>query len=182
MERRAVIVLALAWASLDPTTGLGAARHPQEPATFLADAFGGSAPAAGVMALDAAQRRAASDILGHPPDTARVRYWCRDTRCAFVLDEIAHAYPITAGIVVDAGRIERARVLVYRESRGAEVTRASFLVQLEGRALTATRTLDAPIDGITGATQSVAAMTRIARLALYLADQLAHAQEPGDGR
>lgn len=121
--------------------------------------------------FDPARRAAASAILGHPPATARVRAWREAARCAVVLDEVPHSFPITAGFVVDGGRIERAQVLVYRETRGGAVQRAEWLAGLEGRALTAERELDAPLDGITGATLSVAAMARMARLALYLCDE-----------
>jgi len=84
-----------------------------------------------------------------------------------VLEEIGKEEPITAGFVVEGGRIKQARVLVYRESRGGEIRYPVFLKQYDGAALTADHYLDRSIDGISGATLSVRAMERMARLALY---------------
>lgn len=147
----------------------------------MAAAFDGAPPAPTLVWYDGARRTAASAILGHPPATARVRVWRAGARSAVVLDEVPHSFPITAGFVVADGRIEQARVLVYRESRGGAVQRAAWLAQFAGRGLGPDLALDGPVDGITGATLSVAAMTRMARLALYLADEAARlaAADPG---
>ena len=149
-------------------TGMRAAT-PSPAETFIAAAFDGAPPAPTVLWYDPPRRAIASAILGHAPTTARIRVWRSGTRTALVLDEIAHTQPITAGFVVGAGRIEQARVLIYRESRGGTVQRAEWLAQLIGRGLDAEHRLDGEVDGLTGATLSVAAMTRMARLALYLA-------------
>ncbi len=69
--------------------------------------------------------------------------------------------------MVSQGRIEHVRVLAYRESRGQEVRDSSFLKQFAGASLTNRDRLDRGIDGISGATLSVHAMERMARLALY---------------
>ncbi len=76
------------------------------------------------------------------------------------------------GVVVNGGRLERLRVLVFRESRGGEVHRAAFVRQYQQAALDEKSRLDRNIDGITGATMSVSAVNRQARLALLL-DRLA---------
>ena len=72
------------------------------------------------------------------------------------------------GIVVDDGRIERVKVLVFRESRGWEVRHDFFTDQFRQVSLTEDRELDRHIDSISGATLSVHAITRLARLALFL--------------
>jgi hypothetical protein len=126
-----------------------------------------------VLWYDTTRRPVAIAILGHPPAAARVRVWHDGQRGAVVLDEVPHSFPITAGFVVRDGRIERVRVLVYRESRGGAVQRPEWLAGLVGRGLTGAHALDGPIDGITGATLSVQAMSRMARLALYLCGQAA---------
>jgi hypothetical protein len=59
-------------------------------------------------------------------------------------------------------------VLVYRESRGQEVRQSSFLKQFKSARLAKGDQLDRDIDGIVGATLSVGAMERMARLALFL--------------
>jgi hypothetical protein len=59
-------------------------------------------------------------------------------------------------------------VLIFRESRGWEVRHDFFTDQFKGVTLNDDRELDLPIDNISGATLSVRALTRLARLALYL--------------
>ena len=86
----------------------------------------------------------------------------------WILDTLGRTGIITAGIVIQRGRVERVEVLVFRERRGQGVQAASFTRQFEGAALTDRGGLDRRIDGITGATISVRAVTNLARLALYL--------------
>jgi hypothetical protein len=69
--------------------------------------------------------------------------------------------------VISQGRIDHVRVLAYRESRGQEVRDPSFLKQFAGASLADRDRLDRGIDGISGATLSVHAMERMARVALY---------------
>ena len=113
-------------------------------------------------------RERVQQILGHSPGSLRVRYWLQGERTAWILEEIGKTEPITTGIVVDKGAIVRVEVLIYRESRGWEVKYPSFTKQFNGATLTALSELDRQIDGITGATLSVRALTRLARMALYL--------------
>ncbi|HEX9628234.1 MAG TPA: FMN-binding protein [Acidiferrobacterales bacterium] len=140
----------------------------QPPAAFVREAFGGNAPAPKTLWIDDALAREIGAILGHPPDGRRLRYWRRGARTAWVLDEIGKERPITVGIVVDAGRIERVQVLAFRESRGWEVRHPFFTDQFRAATLTGKHELDRDIDGISGATLSVRALTRLARLALFL--------------
>ena len=76
--------------------------------------------------------------------------------------------PITTGLVINEDRVERIRVLEYRESRGGEVRHPFFTGQFKGAGLTEEHRLDRPIDGISGATLSVRALKKLAALALYL--------------
>jgi len=140
----------------------------QEPAAFVSEAFAGTPPAPTTLWLEAAMQNEIAAILGHRYPAMRVRYWRVDTRSAWVLEEIGKEEPITVGIVVNQSRIERIKVLVFRESRGGEVRHPFFTRQFEGAALRADRGLDRPIDGISGATLSVRALTKLARVALYL--------------
>jgi len=149
----------------------GATRIYQTPEAFVAESFGGNQPAAATLWLTAPSGEAAAAILGHRPPP-RVPYWRAGSRTAFVLEEIGKEQPITAGISVEAGRIERVRVLVYRESRGGEVRYPAFTRQFEGAGLKEDARLDQSIDGISGATLSVNALNRMARLALFLDRQL----------
>lgn len=143
----------------------------QSPENFLNEVFAGDVPAPEALWLTGAVRATAKQILGHDPAQLRVRYWYRGARSAWILEEIGKEQPITTGIVVDAGRIVRMRVLVFRESRGWEVHHDFFTDQFAHLGLTVDRKLDGPIDGISGATLSVRALTKLARLALYLHQQ-----------
>ncbi len=113
-------------------------------------------------------RNRLAGILGHPYVGLRVRYWQSADRTAWVLDETGKEQPITAGIVVRQARIESVDILAYRESRGGEVQQGFFTRQFKDGALGAADKLDKSIDGITGATLSVSAVTRMARCALVL--------------
>ncbi len=148
-----------------------------EPPRFVEQALG-EAAAPAFLWLTPALQAGVRAILGHPYGQARVRYWRRDDRYVWVLDEIGKEFPITAGFVVDAGALAQARVLVYRESRGQEISNAGFLAQFEGARLKGqdASALTRRIDGITGATMSVDAMDRMARLALWFTAQV-RAQE-----
>ena len=137
------------------------------PEAFVQEVFG-TPPQPELLWLDADVQQGLAKILGHPPRQLRMRYWRRDGKTAWVLDEIGKESPITAGFVVQDQKIERARLLIYRETRGMEVRYPSFLKQFVGATLGADQQLSRPIDGISGATLSVEAMGRMARAALFL--------------
>ena len=147
----------------------------QQPEDFVREAFAGNPPPARLLWLTKPVAAAATHILSHPPAQKRVRYWQQGERSVWVLDEIGKEQPITSGIVVDGGRIALVKVLVYRESRGGEVRYPRFTDQFIGATLAAGSELDRSIDGISGATLSVWALTRLARLALYF-DSVARAR------
>lgn len=143
---------------------------------FLREVFSGDVPQPAVLWLTGTVRDQAKAILGHNPAQLRVRYWQQGPRSAWILDEIGKEKPITTGIVINNGEIERLRVLVFRESRGWEVRHDFFTDQFKQRSLSTDMKLDHQIDGISGATLSVRALTNLARLALYL-----HQQTPAVG-
>ena len=138
----------------------------QEPDAFVAEVFG-SKPAPKVLWLTKDIQAQAAAILGHPPAQLRQRYWSDARRSVWILEEIGKEEFITAGFVVADGRVDHVRVLVYRESRGGEVRYPAFLKQFKNSKLAQGNTLDRSIDGIAGATLSVGAMERMARLALF---------------
>jgi FMN-binding domain len=154
-------VLALALAA---TAGYGEVY--QEPAAFLAEVFG-STPPPKVLWLTKDLQSQAAAILGHPPLQLRQRYWSEGGRSVWILEDTGKEEPITAGFVVADGRIDHVRVLIYRENRGQEVRQSSFLKQFKSATLAKGDRLDRDIDGIVGATLSVGAMERMARLALF---------------
>lgn len=139
---------------------------------FLAQSFApAAAPAPAMLWLTPPLKQRAAAILGHDFAGLRTRYWRQGERTAWVLEEVGKEQPITMGVVVEKGQILNIEVLAYRESRGGEIRHGFFRRQFERAALQPGDKLDRPIDGITGATLSVGAMTRIARLALAFHDE-----------
>ncbi|MDX1914588.1 MAG: FMN-binding protein [Methylophilus sp.] len=135
---------------------------------FLAEVFNGQVPKPKLLWLLKDNAKQAEQILGHAPNQIRQRYWQQNGVTAWVLEEIGKEELITAGFVVQANKIVQVRVLTYRESRGWEVRHPAFLKQFEGLMLQPDRHLTRQVDGISGATLSVSAMSRMTRLALYL--------------
>ena len=107
-------------------------------------------------------------ILGHRYKKIRVPYWQNDCRSAWILEEIGKERYITTGFVVNSQGLEKAKVLIFRESRGWEVKHDFFGQQFIGAKLTDKNKLDKNIDNISGATMSVDAVTNISRMALLL--------------
>ncbi|MBL26110.1 MAG: FMN-binding protein [Rhodospirillaceae bacterium] len=161
--------LIVAWM---PTTARAVDVY-QQPEDFLAETFGDDLPEPAVVWVTKDVRARVKAIMGHDLPALRIRYWGRDGRTAWVLEEIGKTEPITTGYVVADGRVERVKVLIYRESRGWEVRYPFFTDQFKGTSLADDGRLDRDIDGISGATLSVDALTRLAALALFL-----HAQTP----
>jgi hypothetical protein len=148
-------------------SALGAETVYETPELFLAAAFPQAVPAARVLWPQENLRAQLTDILKQRPGM-RIRYWQDGARTAWVLDDIGKDKPITAGFVVNNGAIEQVQVLVFRESRGWEVKYPFFTRQFQKARLSDGGKLTRDVDGITGATLSVRAMTRMARAALVL--------------
>ena len=138
------------------------------PEEFLQGAFNGAIPEPGVIWLKGDIRDSAREILGHRYPGLRIRYWGAGDRTAWILEEIGKVEPITVGLVVNDEGLEKIQVLAFRESRGWEVRYPFFTDQFIGIGLTDDNDLNRPIDGISGATLSVRALKKLARLALYL--------------
>lgn len=145
----------------------------QQPIAFINEVFADRPPEATRIWLTGERKSVASAILGHRPTSLRLRYWGKDNRTAWVLEEIGKEKPITVGIVVNNNRIERVKVLIFLESRGWEVRHDFFTNQFKNTGLQKDQTLNKDIDGISGATLSVRALKKLTRLALYL-----HSQTP----
>jgi hypothetical protein len=106
----------------------------------------------------------------------RLRYWQQDNETVWILDEIGKEAPITVGIHIKDHAIVRTKVLVYRESRGDEVRHDFFTDQFKSAKLDDQTQLDQHIDGITGATLSVRALTKLSRIALWLNNYVTKAE------
>ncbi len=133
---------------------------------FLQTYLNQKVPQPSKLWLSKAQTAQAEKVLGHAPYQRVQKYWQQGNKTAWILNEIGKAEFITAGFVVENGKVADVRVLVYRESRGGEVHYKRFLAQFKGAVLKDDAFLDRHIDGISGATLSVRSMKHMARLAL----------------
>lgn len=149
----------------------GAARADAALDRFLGQSFPDATPATAMLWLTAPLKARAAAILEHDYPGLRVKYWHHGERTAWVLDEIGKERPITIGVTVDQGRIAQVQILAYRESRGGEVRHGFFTRQYANATLKNGDKLDRSIDGITGATLSVSAVNRVARLALVFHEE-----------
>jgi len=166
IHRQLPFLLLLAICLLPASAGAGGVY--QEPEAFIAQVFNQQPPKAKVLWLDKALKQQMADILGHPYRGMRVRYWKKDERSAWILDEVGKEKPITTGIVIDRGKIEQVKVLVFRESRGWEVRHDFFTDQFKQAELEENLRLSNHIDNISGATLSVRALRKLATIALLL--------------
>ncbi|MCG9728243.1 FMN-binding protein [Shewanella sp. Isolate13] len=139
---------------------------------FINQAYDGNPPKSKVLWIDDETKAVIESILAHSFKKMRLRYWQQDNQSVWVMDEIGKEAPITVGIHVKDSAISQTKVLVYRESRGDEVRHEFFTDQFKSAQLTDDLKLDTHIDGITGATLSVRALTKLSRIALYLDEQI----------
>ena len=145
--------------------------------SFVAETFV-TAPQVQTLWLNSEQKQVATDILNRNPGL-RTRYYRQAGKTAWVLEEIGKELPITVGVVVEQGKVQNLVVLEYREVRGGEVRYRSFTEQFFNISLESdTQALDKRIDGISGATLSVRALQKIARLALYFHQQVVKPEDP----
>jgi len=140
----------------------------QPPDEFVKQSFDAQPPDASIIWIKGELREQIESILQHSFNSKRVRYWQRGERSVWVLDEIGKKKPITVGIVIDADKISQLKVLVFRETRGWEVRYPFFSEQFNNATLTGQQQLNQTIDGISGATLSVRALKKLARIALLL--------------
>lgn len=161
--RTAALMVGMAGAPLASAGGVY-----QEPDAFIKEMFAARPPAAKTLWLTEPMQAEIERILGHKYPALRLRYWVDGARSAWILEEIGKEQPITVGVLVQQDRIELVRVLIFRESRGGEVRYPFFTDQFKGTALNTDGQLNRGVDGISGATLSVRALTKLARLALHL--------------
>lgn len=165
---RACLLLILSCLSLSaPADPLASAQG------FLDQAFPATtgAPQMKALWLTGELKSTLHEKFDYTPAQLRLRYWQQGDRTAWILDEIGKERPITIGVAVAAGQIDRVDILEYRESRGGEIQQSFFTEQFDHAVLVEKGDapgLDRQINGITGATLSVRAVKKIATLALFL--------------
>ena len=175
MLRRLTLLLLLATGPVIAGPDGVAGRY-LETDEYLRGAFPIGLPDAQTLWVTGDLREGVERMLGHDFKSLRVRYWHDGGKSAWVLDEIGKELPITIGITVSDGAIDNVRVLEFRESRGWEVRYPFFTDQFVDARLGPDEDLNQRIDGITGATMSVSAVTRIARVALLLHEHITSTQ------
>jgi len=139
-----------------------------KPSEFLKGHFRGTIPPTRSLSLQADQQNRIKRLLGRAYTPGRVRYWTDGKKTVWILEEIGKTKPITTGYAVRGGKIEDVKVLIYRESHGWEVSSPSFTNQFKNATLGSSGRLSRKINGISGATLSVNALTKLGRVALYL--------------
>ncbi len=136
---------------------------------YIKEAFVDVEPEKNSIWVYGALRDDINDILNNaekPP--VRYRYWKAGNRTVWVLESLARTMMITTGVTVENDAIEDISVLIYRESRGAEIQNRSHRSQFYGAKLDKNNDLDKPINGISGSTLSANSMKRMGRMALVL--------------
>ncbi|MCF6208309.1 MAG: FMN-binding protein [Ghiorsea sp.] len=142
-----------------------------EPQAFVKQQFVGNPPQAKVIWLNKTLKSKLTEILQHEYAGLRVRYWQGGQdgqKTVWVLNEIGKEKNITVGITIEQGKIRQLQVLAFRESRGWEVKHDFFTRQFLSLFLKEDMSLSGHIDSITGATLSVRAVKKLAKVALYL--------------
>ena len=144
----------------------------QKPADFIKESFSSEPPKSSVLWITKSLKPEIYKIMGHDLGALRVRYWTKNGKTVWVLNEIGKQHPITVGLVVKQNKLQRLKVLIFRESRGWEVRHPFFTEQFKQIGITSENKLERNIDGISGATLSVIALKKLARLALYFHQQV----------
>lgn len=138
------------------------------PEEYVSDAFAGSDPEKKKIWIKGDVKKNVERILDRKFRKLRAEYWRDGNKTVWILEEIGKYKPITTGFTVVGDSLQDVKVLVYRESHGWEVKYPFFTKQFKKVALKENTKLDKNIDGISGATLSVNALKKMARLALFL--------------
>ena len=176
--KKIIIIVALALSAWIVPLYVYARGVYQQPEAFLHEVYNGKPPLASKLWIKKDLGKEIYKILGHNLDVLRIRYWQRNGRTVWILDEIGKEQPITVGIAVAAGRIELVKILIFRETRGWEIRYPFFTDQFKHVMLDQDHKLEKGIDGISGATLSVNAVTKLVRLALLLDKTSHHVGQP----
>ena len=165
---RVLILITLVAASL---SGMAATTVYQKPSDFIRSVCGGKIPTTRTLTLTASHQSKIRRLMGHDYRPSKVRYWMSGRRMVVILEEVGKTQPITTGFVVSGGKIELVKMLIYRETIGAEVRRTSFTNQFKGATIGSNGKLTRRINNIAGATLSTRAFMEMGRVAVYL-DQI----------
>jgi uncharacterized protein with FMN-binding domain len=107
-------------------------------------------------------------ILKNKRPALRYRYWQKDGKTVWIMNEIGKILPITMAITIKNNKLLDITVLEYRESHGSEIKYSSFRDQFFDASIKENTRLSKKINGISGATLSVNTSKRMVRIALLL--------------
>jgi hypothetical protein len=140
-----------------------------EPEAFIANSFA-SEPEIKTIWLKQSIKEDIKKLTGLDYPGLRIRYWEVENKRAWILEAIGKVKLITTGFLTNDQIIEDMRVLIYRETHGYEVQYPFFRNQFKGLRFESQNSykLNKKIDGISGATLSVNALTKLSKIALYL--------------
>lgn len=171
MVRQIVLWLAVLWCVMS-TPALAISGYDETEFmtvdAFLSQVYGDSLPGMTLLPLRGDLRDQVETALGHGYRGLRLRYWQQGGVTTWIIDEKSKDMPMTLAVAVGPAGITHLNVLVYREPRGGEVHQAFFRQQFVGITLRHDLSLSREVDGITGATLSVDAISRVAAMALLL--------------
>ncbi len=171
MKKRFALNLTLLLSMLStPPTFAGGVY--QQPADFILQAFNDEPPKPAILWLKKDLKKQITKILDHKYKGLRIRYWKKNKMSAWILEEIGKEKLITVGIVINNQMIERVKILAFRESRGWEVRHDFFTNQFKKAKLKTNHQLNLNIDNISGATLSVRAIRKLARISLLLDQEI----------
>lgn len=137
---------------------------------YLVAEFGEELPSPERIWINAEDKIAIKELINPSQIKLSYRYWQSNDKTVWILDEIGKERNITSGITLIGDRVEKVRVLVYRESRGGQVQNIRFTQQYKNKDMDSN--LLKEIDSISGATLSVQAMNKQVKLALWLNSQI----------
>ena len=118
-----------------------------EPEDFLSESFNGNPPAPAVLQFDNSNKEVVREVFERYYPAPRIRYWSADGYTAWIFDDVGKEG--------------------YQPTTSAFLVKEFFLEQLEGARSNGKR-LTQEVDAITGATESVYMMQRMARTAIAL--------------
>ncbi len=137
------------------------------PEQFVETVFG-ALPATQTIRLSGDVQKGVKEAYGGRYPGFSISYWQQSNRRVWALRARGKHGFVHAGLVTQEGRVVQIKVLSSKEQRGRVIETPRFLDQFAGAGLKDGAKLDQRIDGISGATCSVNAVKKMARVALYL--------------
>jgi len=142
---------------------------PQDYLAFLQNVFAEVIPAPKTLWISSDLRERIKGIVDREYNWLRIRYWIHEGKTIWILNDLVKSRPITVGLVVNKHAVEKIEIITVSDRHSNRIKHRNFTDQFSGLTLNpGNKKLDRNIDGISGATLSVSAVHRLAKLALYL--------------